>query len=158
MIGRNEAQASEIISELRTINESATVSFVKSDVSLLKNVDEACHEISKKESKVNLLFLSAGILTTKGRTGMWTSSNLSTGADWYDIETSEGIDKKLSLHYYSRIRFIQNFLPQLGEAASSGSLARVVSVLGPSTEGKRRLYKRDALYSEVGAAVSLVLG
>ncbi|KUL89523.1 hypothetical protein ZTR_04415 [Talaromyces verruculosus] len=119
LIGRNEAQASEIISELQTINGSATVSFIKSDVSLLKNVDEACQEISKKESKVNLLFLSAGILTTKGRT-----------------ETSEGIDKKLSLHYYSRMRFIQNLIPQLGQAASSGSLARVVSVLGPSTEGK----------------------
>ncbi|EEA25220.1 hypothetical protein TMatcc_006554 [Talaromyces marneffei ATCC 18224] len=119
LIGRNEAQASEIISELQTINESATVSFVKSDVSLLKNVDEACQEISKREEKVNLLFLSAGIMTTKGRT-----------------ETSEGIDKKLSLHYYSRMRFIQNFLPQLSQAASSGALARVVSVLGPSTEGK----------------------
>jgi NADP-dependent 3-hydroxy acid dehydrogenase YdfG len=46
------------------------VSFVKSDVSVLKNVDEACQEISKKEPKVNLLFLSAGIMTTKGRTGM----------------------------------------------------------------------------------------
>ncbi|RAO66491.1 uncharacterized protein BHQ10_002503 [Talaromyces amestolkiae] len=119
LVGRNEAQASDIISELKTINESATVSFVKSDVSLLKNVDEACQEISKKESKVNLLFLSAGIFTTKGRT-----------------ETSEGVDKKLSLHYYSRIRFIQNLLPQLGQASSSGGLARVVSVLGPSTEGK----------------------
>jgi short-subunit dehydrogenase len=69
LIGRNEAQASEIISELQTINESATVSLINSDVSLLKNVDEACQEISKKEAKVNLLFLSAGIMTTKGRTG-----------------------------------------------------------------------------------------
>lgn len=34
------------------------------------------------------------------------------------------------------MRFIQNLLPQLGQAASSGGLARVVSVLGPSTEGK----------------------
>jgi hypothetical protein len=34
------------------------------------------------------------------------------------------------------MRFIQNLLPQLGQAASSGRLARVVSVLGPSTEGK----------------------
>ena len=33
------------------------------------------------------------------------------------------------------MRFIQDLLPQLGQAASSNSLARVVSVLGPSTEG-----------------------
>lgn len=69
LVGRNETQASEFISELRGINGSAKVEFIKSDVSLLKNVDAACQEITKNESKVNLLVLSAGILTTQGRTG-----------------------------------------------------------------------------------------
>ncbi|RAL00856.1 uncharacterized protein BO80DRAFT_493742 [Aspergillus ibericus CBS 121593] len=119
LVGRNEAQASEIITELKTINEFATVDFIKSDVSLLKNVDLACQEITKKESKVNLLVLSAGIMTTQGRT-----------------ETSEGLDRKLSLHYYSRMRFIDNLLPSLTRAASSGHLARVVSVFSPGHEGK----------------------
>ncbi|OKL60856.1 hypothetical protein UA08_03299 [Talaromyces atroroseus] len=121
LIGRNEVQASEIISELRSINDAATVDFIKSDVSLLKNVDVACQELLKKETKVDLLFLSAGILTMKGRT-----------------ETIEGIDRKLSLHYYSRIRFIQNLLPTLNQAAaaSPGSFARVISVLGAGHEGK----------------------
>ncbi|GKZ73294.1 hypothetical protein AnigIFM50267_009977 [Aspergillus niger] len=119
LIGRNEAQASEIISELRTVNQSATVDFIKSDISLLKNVDTTCREIAQKESKVNLLFLSPGILTTQGRT-----------------ETSEGIDRKLSLHYYARMRFAENLLPLLNQAASSGSLARVVSVMSPGNEGK----------------------
>ncbi|PYI11081.1 NAD(P)-binding protein, partial [Aspergillus sclerotiicarbonarius CBS 121057] len=119
LIGRNEAQASEIISELRTVNESAKVDFIKTDVSLLKNVDVACQEIIQKESKVNLLFLSAGIMTTQGRT-----------------ETSEALDRKLSIHYYARMRFIENLLPSLTQAASSGSLARVVSVFSPGNEGK----------------------
>lgn len=69
LIGRNEAEASKIISEFRHINNQATVKFIKSDVSLLKNVDRTCEEITKQEPKVNLLFLSAGLLTTKGRTG-----------------------------------------------------------------------------------------
>lgn len=34
------------------------------------------------------------------------------------------------------MRFIQNLLPNLTQAASAGGLARVVSVLGPSNEGK----------------------
>ncbi|PWY95920.1 NAD(P)-binding protein [Aspergillus sclerotioniger CBS 115572] len=119
LIGRNEAQASEIISELRTINKSATVDFIKRDISLLKNVDIACQEIIKKESKVNLLFLSAGILTTQGRT-----------------ETPEGLDRKLSLHYYARMRFITNLLPSLTHSASSGHLSRVISVFSPGNEGK----------------------
>jgi NADP-dependent 3-hydroxy acid dehydrogenase YdfG len=70
LIGRNESQASSIISELRSINDSATVDFVKSDVSLLNGVDAACQEISKKEEKVNLLFMTPGVLTLQGRTGM----------------------------------------------------------------------------------------
>ncbi|OJJ68225.1 hypothetical protein ASPBRDRAFT_47174 [Aspergillus brasiliensis CBS 101740] len=120
LIGRNEAQASEIISELRTVNQSATIDFIKSDVSLLKNVDSTCREIAQRESKVNLLFLSAGIMTTQGRT-----------------ETTEGLDRKLSIHYYARMRFAENLLPLLNQAASSSSssLARVVSVLSPGNEG-----------------------
>jgi hypothetical protein len=46
------------------------VDFVKSDVSLLKSVDAACEEISKKEDKVNILFMTPGVLTMQGRTGM----------------------------------------------------------------------------------------
>ncbi|GKZ37711.1 hypothetical protein AbraIFM66950_009393 [Aspergillus brasiliensis] len=120
LIGRNEAQASEIISELRSVNQSATIDFIKSDVSLLKNVDTTCREIAQRESKVNLLFLSAGIMTTQGRT-----------------ETTEGLDRKLSIHYYARMRFAENLLPLLNQAASSSSssLARVVSVLSPGNEG-----------------------
>jgi len=47
-------------------------------------------------------------------------------------ETQEGLDKKLSLHYYSRMRFIANLIPQL--AAGSERLSRVVSVLGAGGE------------------------
>jgi hypothetical protein len=38
-------------------------------VSLLRNVDAVCEEIKAKEEKINLLVLSAGILTMKGRDG-----------------------------------------------------------------------------------------
>jgi NAD(P)-dependent dehydrogenase (short-subunit alcohol dehydrogenase family) len=70
LIGRSEAQASRIISELSKLNPDGKVSFIKSDISLLRGVDKACDEIKGKESRVNLLFLSAGILTSKGRDGM----------------------------------------------------------------------------------------
>ncbi|KAF3399825.1 Oxidoreductase andH [Penicillium rolfsii] len=45
----------------------------------------------------------------------------------------EGLDKKLSLHYYSRMRFIVNLIPQLAEGYQR--LSRVVSVLGAGGEG-----------------------
>jgi hypothetical protein len=58
-------------------------------------------------------------------------------------ETTEGLDKKLSLHYYARLRFVQNLLPLLNNAAAekpaAGTtfpIARVFSVLGGGEEGK----------------------
>lgn len=60
-------------------------------------------------------------------------------------ETSEGLDKKLNLHYYSRMRFIYNLLPQLTATATSTTtdtnttkarpLSRVISILSPGQEG-----------------------
>ena len=52
------------------------------------------------------------------------------------IETTEGIDKKLSCNYYSRIRFIHDLLPQLEAGAASRPEigARVISVLGAGRE------------------------
>jgi hypothetical protein len=77
-----------------------------------------CDEIKSKEDKVNLLVLSQGMLTLKHN------------------ENSEGLDKKLSLHYYSRLRFTQNLLPLLNNAGTTDgkSPARVISVLGAGSE------------------------
>ncbi|MCJ1382097.1 hypothetical protein MMC17_005209 [Xylographa soralifera] len=118
LVGRNDSQASKIIQELQGINPEGKISFVKSDVSLLRNVDKACEEIQIKEDRINLLFLSAGFLSMKGRD-----------------ETVEGLDKKFSVHYYSRIRFATNLLPQLINASKSGGLSRVISVLAAGREG-----------------------
>lgn len=48
------------------------------------------------------------------------------------IETSEGLDWKMTTNYYARIRFICNLLPLL--RASAPELSRVVSVLAPGDE------------------------
>ncbi|KAL4733174.1 hypothetical protein BDV11DRAFT_200553 [Aspergillus similis] len=133
LIGRNEAQASKIITELNALNPESKTTFLKCEVSLLKKVDEVCKDIQEKEEKVNVLVLTSGMMTSKGRD-----------------ETNEGLDKKLSLHYYARMRFISNLLPQLNAAAnsppspSSGAtedrkprgLASVVSVLEAGGEGQ----------------------
>ncbi|KAL2825700.1 hypothetical protein BJY01DRAFT_256180, partial [Aspergillus pseudoustus] len=67
LIGRNEAQASRIIAELEALNSESRVSFVQCDVSLLRGVDEACRAIQEQEGKINLLVMSSGIFTTRGR-------------------------------------------------------------------------------------------
>ncbi|KAF2738429.1 NAD(P)-binding protein [Polyplosphaeria fusca] len=116
LVGRSQEEASRIIAELKEINATSRTSFIKSDVSLLKSVDEVCKEIKEKEKKVNLLFMTAGYTTMAGRQ-----------------ETIEGLDKKFALHYYARMRFVQNLSPLLATAGNdsdqSARLSRVVSVL-----------------------------
>ncbi|XP_014557488.1 hypothetical protein COCVIDRAFT_36969 [Bipolaris victoriae FI3] len=114
LIGRNATEASKIVNELREINSASKVSFIQKDVSLLKNVDEVCNEIKSKEKHVNILFMTCGYLTLKGRD-----------------ETVEGLDRKFSLHYYARMRFIQQLSPLMDAAAASTELSRVVAVLDP---------------------------
>ncbi|EFW19245.1 conserved hypothetical protein [Coccidioides posadasii str. Silveira] len=120
LIGRNQSAADTAIASMKSINSSAQPTFLQTDISLLKNVDSVCAEIAAKEKKLNLLFMTPGYMTLKGRD-----------------ETAEGLDRKFVLHYYARMRFIVNLLPLLTVAAQDSSvkanarLSRVVSVLDP---------------------------
>ena len=66
---RNKDAAERITSELKTIQPDAKAAFIQKDLTLLKNVDEVCNEIKAKETKLNLLFMSQGTASTKGRDG-----------------------------------------------------------------------------------------
>ncbi|OGM51077.1 short-chain dehydrogenase/reductase [Aspergillus bombycis] len=115
LVGRNESAGSRAIKELNMLNPRGIFEFIKSDVSLLREVDAACQEIQKKERKVDLLFMTPGHLATRKN------------------DTVEGLDNNHVLRYYARMRFIYNLLPQL-EAANIP--ARVVSVLAAGKEGE----------------------
>ena len=65
------------MSELKTIQPDAESTFIRKDLTLLKNVDEVCDEIKAKETKLNVLFMSQGTLSLKGRDGMLLSLLLS---------------------------------------------------------------------------------
>ncbi|KAH7124789.1 hypothetical protein EDB81DRAFT_872427 [Dactylonectria macrodidyma] len=119
IVGRSNSAASHLTQELRAINTSAEVNFIQSDLSLLRNVDYVCRAVAQKESAIDLLFLTAGILNPKGRN-----------------DTEEGLDKMYSLMYFSRIRAVTNLMPLLKHAASTGHSSRVISVLGAGNEGK----------------------
>lgn len=69
LVGRNETAASSIISELKSINPQGDFKFIKSDVSLIKNVDSVCDEVKQKTDKLDILFMSQGYQTFAGRTG-----------------------------------------------------------------------------------------
>ncbi|ORX90100.1 hypothetical protein K493DRAFT_231584 [Basidiobolus meristosporus CBS 931.73] len=112
-VGRAQEAGTRIENELKEINPDGTYAFIKSDTSLVKNVDSVCQEIKNKEKSVNLLFITTG--------------TLSSGQD-----TSEGLHLPTSLVLYSRTRFIVNLLPLLKAATS---LRRVISVYAGTKEG-----------------------
>ena len=116
IVGRNEAAAKEIIDSFPKppTGEGETWSheFVKCDATLMKNVKTASEEILARHSKINYLIMSPGYLATSGRD-----------------ETSEGIDKKLAVHYYARWKFIDLLLPALRRAKEAEEECRVLSVL-----------------------------
>ncbi|KAI9039357.1 uncharacterized protein KD926_009500 [Aspergillus affinis] len=125
LIGRSQSAADDAITSIRSINPSAKTTFLQSDISLLKNVDRVCAQIAASERKVNLLFMTPGYMTLKGRD-----------------ETAEGLDRKFALHYYARMRFVMQLMPLLEAAATPSvgtsdqdtacaQLSRVVSVLDP---------------------------
>ena len=56
-------------------------------------------------------------------------------------ETSEGLDRKMTTNYYSRMRFTQRLLSLM--QAASPQLSRVVSVLGAGEESRTSFHLND---------------
>ncbi|KAJ9605435.1 hypothetical protein H2200_010092 [Cladophialophora chaetospira] len=112
LVGRKSSAESmqAFIRELAAINPKAEVVWTEGEISLLAETKRVCEIIKSKESRVDLLFLSAGYAPFGTRQ-----------------ETSEGIEIAQSLEYYSRILFIQHLLPLMKKSEAP----KVVSVLGP---------------------------
>lgn len=118
IVGRNRVAAESIFASLPPAGKS-TREFIQCDASLMSNVQTASQEIRSRYNKINYLILSPGVLSFKGRD-----------------ETSEGIDKKLAVHYYARWRFIHDLLPSLERAKEAGEEAKTISVLAAGQGGK----------------------
>lgn len=58
-------------------------------------------------------------------------------------ETVEGIDRKMSVNYYARMRCILKLMPCLEKASADNELSRVITVLAAGSEGDVRLDDLD---------------
>ncbi|KAH7355478.1 hypothetical protein BKA66DRAFT_430165 [Pyrenochaeta sp. MPI-SDFR-AT-0127] len=126
LFARNPASAERVIVECRQLNPQGQYTFIKADLSLIKDADRACEEVKRKEKLVNLVVLSAGELSLQ--------RNL----------TPEGLLDLLASSTYTRIRIAQNLLPLLSTAARTTALARVINVAAAGKEG-------DMITSDIGA-------
>ncbi|KAL5349994.1 hypothetical protein ACLOAV_005030 [Pseudogymnoascus australis] len=64
-VGRSEDAANRIIAESKDLNPTGQYTFIRSDVSLLKNVDAVCQQILAKENSINLLFQTQGTMRSE---------------------------------------------------------------------------------------------
>jgi short-subunit dehydrogenase len=120
IIGRNKEAAESIISTFPTpTSAEAKHEFVQADVALMANVHSTSSELLSRLPKINYLVMSPGVMTMAGRN-----------------ETSEGIDRKLALHYYSRFTFTYDLLPLLKKAEELGEDAKAFSVFAAGHGGK----------------------
>ena len=62
IVGRSDAKLSNIIGDLERINPQGSYAPIRSQISLLKNVDAACEEYQRKEKKLDLLVMAPGYL------------------------------------------------------------------------------------------------
>ena len=120
VVGRSRTKFAAELAQLRLDNPQAEITFVESEIALLRNVDHVCLHISRQESRLDLLFLSAGFLAFGG-----------------PHHTEEGLDTCFALSLYTRMRFVQRLLPLLHAAPKP----RVLSVLAGGHE--RPLYLED---------------
>ena len=117
-VARPQTAAShqELLSSLGKSNPTGSYNLITADVSLVSEIDKIVNLISQKETKIDILVMSAGFMAFEGRK-----------------DTYEGLEPSMSTRYYSRLRAVQQLLPLLNNAAATSP--RVVSVLAGGIEG-----------------------
>ncbi|KAJ3891327.1 hypothetical protein C8J55DRAFT_510703 [Lentinula edodes] len=109
IIGRNKIAAAELIASFPKADTNAIHEFIPCDVSLITNVHNTTSELARRLQRIDYLVLSSGILIFAGRN-----------------ETSEGLDDKMALSYYSRWTFIHDLMPLMQKSERG---AKVYSIL-----------------------------
>jgi NAD(P)-dependent dehydrogenase (short-subunit alcohol dehydrogenase family) len=125
-VARPSAVASHetFLGSLRQSNPDGTYKLITADTSLVSEVDKVVEAVMRDETKLDILFLSAGFMAFEGRK-----------------DTSEGLDPSMSTRYYSRLRAVEGLLPLLNSSAAPSP--RVVSVLAGGLEGPLRANDLD---------------
>lgn len=133
---RKASAQADLLKELKEKNSEGSYTIIEKDVSLIRETNDVIDFVKSRESKLDLLFLSAGFISFDGRK-----------------ETVEGLDPSMSTRYYSRLRATQGLLPLLNAA----EYPRVVSILAGGQEAKLNEedldLRKPGNYSIVGAAV-----
>ncbi|KAI0310179.1 hypothetical protein OF83DRAFT_1178839 [Amylostereum chailletii] len=67
VVSQSKAAAAPLLEQLQALNATGVYHFIETDVSRLGNVERVCAEVAAKETKLDLLYLSAGFISFEGR-------------------------------------------------------------------------------------------
>ena len=112
IVGRNQAAAEAVIAQFPKAVDGGKYEFVQCDITSMRNVGTVARQLSQRLDKINYLVMTAGLMTMAGRQ-----------------PTEDGLDVKLSIHYYGRFKFARDLAGLLEKAAEKGEPARVMTVL-----------------------------
>ncbi|KAL0941506.1 short-chain dehydrogenase reductase [Colletotrichum truncatum] len=104
-----------LLDDLRKSSPGGTYTLITADVSLISEVDRVVEEITRTETKLDFLVMSAGFMAFEGR-----------------VDTREGLDPSMTTRYYSRLRAVSRLLPLLNNPGAESP--RVLSVLAGGKE------------------------
>eukprot|EP00054_Salpingoeca_dolichothecata_P030770 m.253444 g.253444 ORF g.253444 m.253444 type:complete len:312 (-) comp26718_c0_seq13:41-976(-) len=134
IVGRSAQRGNAVVEEMKAQSSSSEVQheFIPCDSLLLKNIRTFAQDFAARSQQVDnsakspdngidYLVLCQSIATTQGFT-----------------PTSEGLDEKMTLHYWGRMAFIQELMPLM-----KGREARVMSVLSAGFHSPYRHFKED---------------
>ncbi|KAK5997602.1 Oxidoreductase lepF [Cladobotryum mycophilum] len=113
VIGRSAARFTSQQTLLEYTTASCNVVFIEAEFSLLSHVDNVCEQIVARESRVDYLCMSPGMIPLNG-------------AEY----TKEGLETCFAISYYSRMRLLFNLLPLLRRSTSP----RVLNILNAGKE------------------------
>ncbi|KAF5345495.1 hypothetical protein D9757_009972 [Collybiopsis confluens] len=115
LIGRNVTAAHAIIAKFpKPTAAAAKHEFIYCDASLMKDIDRLTGELLARIPKINFLVLSTMEFASLGRE-----------------DTQEGVDSKMALAYYGRVKFTTSLAPALQMARKGGEDATVHYVAAP---------------------------
>lgn len=110
VVGRDAERGLAVVRELESTGVCSGHEFVPCDASILANAKSFAAQFNASHPGLDVLVLTQGIASMDGR-----------------HETSEGIDRKLALHYYSRVAFAVNLMPLLRQSARGGAVLSILS-------------------------------
>lgn len=116
VVGRNSEAGNAILEQLKREHPSGDHSFVTIDASSMKSISKGCESYLKnaQSNPLHYLVMTQGIASVSGR-----------------IESAEGIESKLAVHYYGRVLFQRQLAEKLKKTAlqPEDNDVRVLSIL-----------------------------